>query len=118
MTDQADEASLEGFGSVVVGNRHRGDVGLYVGRGTVYGNPYSQEDQGRLQAIENYGEYLQACMRDPASPLRRAIHTLAKRVSMGERLTLVCSCAPAPCHAQVLRQVILPLARELHARRA
>lgn len=73
---------------------------LYVGRPSIWGNPWTHLPYGsaphrvdtREEAIEKYRGWLDEQLRAKPrflEPLRRAE-------------ALVCSCAPLPCHADVL----------------
>ncbi len=74
---------------------------IYVGRPTKWGNPYViGRDGNRERVIDRYREYLQD------SGLIDDIHELRGK-------DLVCWCAPAACHADVL----LALANDLENER-
>jgi hypothetical protein len=100
------------LGEVRIGNRHRGDEGIYVGRGTPLGNKFTAEKYGREKAIQLYREWLLEQMRVLSAPAR-ALQQLAFRVANGEDLVLVCSCAPKACHAEVIREMALKIARAI-----
>lgn len=92
---------------MVVWNRHNGPApqpSVYVGRPSPWGNPWTHLAFGsaphrsdtRDEAIAKYRSWLdERLVRDPMfiEPLRRAA-------------SLVCSCAPLPCHADVLVEVL------------
>lgn len=68
---------------------------MYVGRGTALGNPYAVAEYGD-RALELYRKWLwkKIAENDPA-----VLNTLfAIQPDHG----LVCSCAPKPCHADVI----------------
>lgn len=79
-------------------NRHHGPMpagAVYVGRGTPWGNPYKVGPDGsREEVIQKFRAFL-ARRPDLVASVRRE---LAGR-------SLVCSCAPAACHADVLLAV-------------
>jgi hypothetical protein len=75
---------------------------IYVGRPTIFGNPFSHLDtagsdlirvQTREQAVERYREYFEVRITDP-------VFEMALEGLRGK--DLVCWCAPLPCHAEVL----------------
>lgn len=68
---------------------------IYVGRGTPLGNPYKREQHGD-DAIELYRRHLAERIKagDPA--------VLRQLDSITEDTSIVCSCAPKPCHADVV----------------
>lgn len=68
---------------------------VYVGRPSKWGNPYSIGTHGnRGQVIEKYRVFLR-CRTDLVED--------AKRELAGK--SLICYCAPEPCHADVLLRV-------------
>ena len=90
-----------------IGNKRRGDRGEYVGRPSPLGTPFPESPRrSRAEAIEAYRLWLAEKIRqgDPAvcGELDR-LHALAQA---GE-VCLLCWCHPLPCHAEVIRQVLL-----------
>jgi hypothetical protein len=85
---------IMGIGSV---HHRRENVvgGVYIGRPSVFGNPFViGVDGDRAEVIDRFREYaIDRCYRDVA--FRRAVAELFGR-------KLVCWCAPAPCHGDVL----------------
>lgn len=73
---------------LVVNRHHTDQYDIYVGRGTMWGNPY--RTGSRASRIRKYRRHL---MRN--LDLLRTLPALR-----GKRLA--CSCAPLPCHASVL----------------
>jgi hypothetical protein len=70
---------------------------VYVGRPTMWGNPFSiGEDGTRQEVVAKYRDWL----------LNGAGQTIAHRARRELRgKDLVCWCAPKPCHAYVLLEV-------------
>lgn len=102
-------------GEVRIGNRRRGDEGIYVGRPSIFGNPFRvSEDHGRADVIAQYEEWLAVEMKRSTSPVVSALKQLALRVAYGGNITLVCWCWPKACHADVIRHQILRLAHDVH----
>lgn len=67
----------------------------YIGRGTIYGNPfYSREFGGRQGSIARYREY---------APTHQA---LMRRLPDLRGGVLVCSCKPQACHGDVLVELL------------
>ena len=80
---------------VEVLNKNRGGVGVYIGRGSVFGNPFViGKDGNRAEVIEKYRQWFLEKISDPS--FRRAVWAL-------EGKKLVCFCAPLPCHGDVLK---------------
>ena len=91
---------------ITIVNKHHGSSGVYVGRPTVLGNPYTLEEYTRTDAIARYRLWLrQQWQRHGevhAAPLQ-----LARRYHERGALTLACWCAPQRCHAEVIREAVL-----------
>jgi len=69
-----------------------GRTGIYVGRGTIYGNPFViGKDGDRATVIRKFEEYF-----NERGELRR----LALKELRGRNL--ICYCAPLACHADIL----------------
>lgn len=75
---------------------------VYVGRPTIFGNPFSHLDKpglssfkvgSRAEAIEKYSELFEEKLKDPE--FYHAVELLRGK-------DLVCWCVPKPCHAQVI----------------
>jgi uncharacterized protein YeaO (DUF488 family) len=103
---------------IYVINRHSPEsetrgMGVYVGRGTPLGNPYHTNGFGipenmvssRKEAIEKYKEYLyykiSECDKDICSELNRLY-----KIALNGDLTLVCSCKPLICHADIIKEIL------------
>lgn len=68
---------------------------VYVGRGSPYGNPYTVNTSGgRANAIKLFEEWLRT---------RPDLLTKVRAELAGKNL--VCYCAPAKCHADVLMRI-------------
>lgn len=89
------------LGAAVVNRHHGGGYDVYIGRGTKWGNPYSDKPgegvrrvvASRAEAVEAYRQYV---LRTPE--LMAAIPEL-----IGKRIG--CSCAPQQCHGDVLAEL-------------
>ena len=90
-------------------NRHHKNVptsAVYIGRGSPYGNPYTHLDsshkntikvESREEAIKEFKE--------------KVLPNLDLRPLIGK--SVVCFCAPAPCHGDVLIEAAKQLQKEL-----
>jgi hypothetical protein len=91
---------------ITIGNKHHDSRGVYVGRPTVLGNPYTLKMYTRPDAIARYRIWLRQQW-----PLQGEVHAallqLARLYKAREQLTLVCWCAPQRCHAEVIREAVL-----------
>jgi Domain of unknown function (DUF4326) len=98
----------------VLSLRGRGGVrpcGEYVGRPSVLGNPYvvgRHETQAHVVAL--YRLRLRQQWRCGGA-VRQELERLAAKYRRDGRLTLLCWCAPLPCHADVVREAVLALAK-------
>ena len=70
---------------------------VYVGRPTMWGNPFVVgKDGSQGECVELYREWI-------SSPAGQVIATRARRWLRDK--DLVCWCAPKPCHADVLLEI-------------
>ena len=66
-----------------------------VGRGTPLGNPYTRQKHGE-EALALYRRWLWSRIQERDPKVMRALRAIRAD------LHLVCSCAPRPCHADVI----------------
>lgn len=87
-------------------NRHYEEYDVYIGRGSVWGNPYSHKSGTKAafktdtveQAIEGYKHHLW-------NQIRSGEITISQLVALdGKRLG--CYCAPRPCHGYVIQRAV------------
>ncbi|AFC21599.1 hypothetical protein GAP32_149 [Cronobacter phage vB_CsaM_GAP32] len=81
-------------------NRHKGEFDVYIGRGTIWGNPHPIDPgQGisRQISIEMYREHLYKCLEDGTITVKDVLSLSGKRIG--------CSCSPLPCHGDVIIEV-------------
>lgn len=72
------------------------DDAVYVGRSSLWGNPYTVGEYGRERALELYRRWVMAPDQEHL------------RNQMRERLrgkNLVCWCKPAACHADIILEI-------------
>lgn len=82
--------------------------GTYVGRPSTLGNPFKVSmHQPRLVAIEKYQAWIEdkIIQGDPA--ILYELEHLFAPLLRNEKLALVCWCSPKPCHADILKQILL-----------
>ena len=101
----------------VISLRGRGGVqlaGVYVGRPSALGNPFLVGRDGtREDVIARYRRWLRAQWRH-GEAVRQELERLAAKYRRDGRLTLLCWCAPLPCHADVIREAVVGIcAREV-----
>jgi hypothetical protein len=96
-----------------IGNKTRGDRGEYVGRPSPLGNPYViGRDGDRATVIARYRQWLRDCIIAGDPRVSRELERLARLARERGQLTLVCWCAPQPCHADVIREFLLAMLHE------
>ena len=89
--------------SIQVVNIHSftGDF-IYIGRGSVFGNPFIiGKDGTREEVIEKYRSHLYHSILT-LGPLGRAVLQLAPC----SHIVLGCHCSPLPCHGDVIASCI------------
>ena len=91
---------------ITIVNKHHGSSGIYVGRPTVLGNPYTLQEYTRTDAIARYRLWLRQQWQRQGE-VRAALLQLARRYQEQGEITLLCWCAPRPCHAEVIREAVL-----------
>lgn len=80
-----------------IGNKRRGDKGVYVGRPHPLGNPFViGKDGTREEVIAKYKVWLWNKIKNEDKDIIRALQELR------ETDTLVCWCDPLPCHVSVI----------------
>ena len=103
------------LGEIRIGNRNRGDEGIFVGRPSIFGNEFRADELTRALALELYRNKIDRALQENTGALARAVNQLASRVASGEDLVLVCFCAPLKsCHAEVIRDAVMQIAKEIH----
>ena len=100
---------------IQVVNRHKysGD-GVYIGRGSPLGNPYTHYKtptkaqfvvSSRREAIEKFEDWLENQPED--SSARKELNRLTDLYANAGSLVLICSCAPLECHGHVISRMIM-----------
>jgi hypothetical protein len=99
---------------VYVKDKRRSKTGEYVGRPSVLGNPFRESVKlDRMSCIERYRDWL-----DHATPdMQRELDRLYRILCRDKRLTLLCWCAPMPCHADVIAGHLLKRYADDHLKR-
>lgn len=86
---------------------------VYVGRPSAFGNPFPVDaHRSRRQAIAEFDAWLAARLQHATTQRTRVLH-LANELVFGRRIALSCWCAPDPCHATVVRRVVLQQAVQI-----
>ena len=94
----------------VLSLRGRGGVrpcGEYVGRPSALGNPFVVGRDGiQEHVVARYRLWLRQQWRRGGA-VRQELERLAAKYRRDGQLTLLCWCAPLPCHADVIREAVL-----------
>lgn len=86
---------------------HFGPNVFYCGRGSILGNPYTQETKAkyvvkdRETAIERYADYFNL-MYGSHREFTRAVNEIYERYKAGQDVYLGCYCKPQSCHCDVI----------------
>lgn len=93
--------------------KHYKGRGVYIGRGSIFGNPFHiGVDGNRAQVLALYRSYLWAAV-NPADPLNtdnvlyRAVIRLCDKFVKDKEINLICHCAPVPCHGDIIKSCML-----------
>ena len=89
-----------------VGVKTPGYIRVYIGRGTLFGNPFpisASADREKVIALHHAWLNKQRIQR---TPHWLAVEGLAKAVAKGDKLALICHCAPLACHGDTLVKAI------------
>lgn len=73
------------------------DGHVYVGRPSPWGNPYPLSEGTRIEVVRRYRLHIK---RNPL---------LIQQLADLKPVALVCWCAPLPCHADVLAELLEPV---------
>lgn len=115
---------------ITVKNKRHGsvenfDTVVYVGRPSIFGNPWSHMPNTtaihkvatRKDAIDAYRQWLTETLSNPATntPYWFNIeNVMVHKIVKHGHLTLLCWCAPLPCHANIIASVVWRRLNELY----
>lgn len=97
---RAAERILDGGDSpaAVVVNKYKSPFDVYIGRGSLWGNPFTVEEYGRAECIALYRPYIIQRLETEPGLLAELMKLDGKRLG--------CFCKPLPCHGDVLVELI------------
>lgn len=88
------------------GERPAGYTVVYIGRPSVFGNPFPMRGEDtRAAVIAQHRTWLNV-QRQRNTPQWQAVVALAERVHKGEKIALECFCAPRACHGDTIVSAI------------
>lgn len=89
---------------------------IYVGRGSILGNPYTSIQHGetkaefvcatREEAISNYSSYLRQKIGNKDKEICDELNRIWKIAKSGQQVNLVCYCTPKACHANIIKKTL------------
>lgn len=93
---------------ITVTNRktNASESGIYVGRPSPLGNPYSLSKNARETSLDQYRKWLRRTINGPESKPAHFFWDLVERVKKGESIELVCWCKPLLCHGDIIKEEI------------
>jgi hypothetical protein len=84
-----------------------GKDGDYIGRPSPLGNPFTSKQEGsKEQAIAKYRLWLNTQWRTGYKPVCDELKRLAQKLKTTGEINLVCWCAPAKCHGEIIATAI------------
>ncbi len=87
-----------------------GTTRVYVGRPSVLGNPFAMRSEAdRQRVVADYRAWLRSQYQTRGPERQELEHLL--QLALAGPLELVCYCAPRSCHADVIREALLGMAR-------
>lgn len=82
--------------------------GIYVGRGSPLGNPYKIEgNQTREIVLLKYGVMLKGAILKREPSILTVLQNIEAYLQEHGKCNLICYCSPKPCHADIIKQVLL-----------
>lgn len=92
---------------VTVVNKKRGEAGEYVGRGSALGNPFRIGPGGDRDAvIAQYRQWFDDCVNAGDEAVLAELRRIYRVARDNGSVRLQCYCAPAACHADVIREFL------------
>jgi len=82
--------------------------GFYVGRPSSLSNPFIiTENQNREKCIHLYGKMIISSILEEDSDIISSLENLENFLIKNRYINLICHCTPAPCHANIIKQLLL-----------
>ena len=90
---------------ITIVNRTKSELGIYVGRPSILGNPFEiGKDGTRSEVIEKYEIYFIKRLENDLV-FKREFDRLVELARTGD-LTMACWCYPHRCHAEIIKKYI------------
>ena len=82
--------------------------GFYVGRPSPLANPFKlTNEEFRPIVLERYGAMLKNAIQKRDNRIITALHNIEAYLQEHGKCNLICHCSPKPCHADIIRQVLI-----------
>jgi hypothetical protein len=86
---------------------------VYIGRGSILGNPYSHLENtkaefkviNRKTAIDSYNVYIKQKINNKDKNILNELNKIYVKAMQGN-VNLVCYCKPLPCHGNIIKKII------------
>ena len=82
-------------------NKYKEPYDVYIGRGSIWGNPFTVQEHGRDICIQMYEQYIRERLSNEPALVQELLTLKGK--------TLGCFCKPKPCHGDILVKLIQEL---------
>ncbi|MFY7884414.1 MAG: DUF4326 domain-containing protein [Dolichospermum sp.] len=82
-------------------NKYKSDFDVYIGRGSIWGNPFvmqNKSDEERTRVISQYKVYLKDKIKSGEITIQMLLELDGKKLG--------CFCKPKPCHGDVIVQAV------------
>lgn len=96
---------------------------IYIGRGSVLGNPYTSLDikktkadfqcESREESIEKFKIFLLNKIKEKDISICTELNKIYKLAKEND-VYLICYCSPKPCHGDVIKELIVNKINELY----
>lgn len=99
---------------IIIANKiHYKHGGVYIGRPSIYGNPYSHKEgtlakfkvSTHTESVESYRPYFYEQLGNNRAFID-AINSLIFKYKKERKLVLVCWCFPLACHGDIIKEYI------------
>jgi hypothetical protein len=77
---------------------------VYIGRGSIFGNPFHIKTYGREGCIAKYKEYMEDKLKEDDMFYLELLYLAYRVVVKREDIYLMCYCKPLACHGDILKE--------------
>lgn len=82
----------------LVVNKYKEPYDVYIGRGSIWGNPFTIQEYGRDRCIALYEQYIRQRLHEEPDLYLQLLELKGKRLG--------CFCKPKACHGDILVKLI------------